>query len=294
MGARRRAARPTTPRADQGRTTAGTEEGRALPPEDFDALVAQRLAARERLLAARAEVLEPQVTQRISAVRSWPVGRRCPISRLCEAWVAHRHGLAMVRRSGTWLAGSVSPALVAETGRAIELYEAYAEERPPDWPASGPAALCSLGRLGRADRFAGDVARLLGLAKRMRAAALANDPARLDRCRARAERRTQPPRGRFVFRNSAPRIETAEGRRGRVRDALLVAGANPGDWPNAELALAHHPALRDTAQPRLIEPEHCEELDGLAARAIRYRAELAAGRWRISADEPPTSNPKEA
>jgi hypothetical protein len=200
----------------------------------------------------------------------------------------------MVLSSGTWLAGSVSSALVADTGRAIELYEAHVDERPPDWPASGPAALCALARFGRADRFAGDVARLLGLAKGMRAAALANDPARLNRCRVRAAWRAQPPRGRFVFRTSAPRIETAEGRRRRVRDALLVAGANPGDWPNAELAIAHHAASRDTAQPRLLEPERCEELDGLAARAIRYRAELAAGRWQISPDEPQTSNPKEA
>jgi hypothetical protein len=30
-----------------------------------------------------------------------------------------------------------------------------------------------------------------------------------------------------------------------------------------------------------MEPDRFEELDGLGARAARYRAELARGRWRL-------------
>ncbi len=36
-----------------------------------------------------------------------------------------------------------------------------------------------------------------------------------------------------------PRVETAEARRCRVRDAVLLGGRDPAAWPNAALALAH-------------------------------------------------------
>jgi hypothetical protein len=131
--------------------------------------------------------------------------------------------------------------------------------------------------------MAGDVARLLMLAKGMRAAALLVDAKRLDRTRARAAARHAPSAGRLVFRvvRRLPRIETAEARRGRVRDAVLLIGRDPAAWPNAELALETLPIA-----PRfdLVGPDRCEELDGVGARAARYRNELKQGRWRLSCE----------
>jgi hypothetical protein len=109
---------------------------------------------------------------------------------------------------------------------------------PPGWPASGPGALCAPASLGAAERFAGDVGRLL-VAKGMRATALERDQTRIDRARRRAEARRQPRPARFVFRTASPRWEGGEQRRVRVRDAVLLDGGNPAAWPNAALALAH-------------------------------------------------------
>jgi hypothetical protein len=197
--------------------------------------------------------------------------------------VAQRHGLAMVVESGTALAGSVRPGLVALTGRAVRLYELHADYRPPGWPASGAAALCALASQRRAACFAGDVARLLVLAKAMRALAAIDDRARLERARVRAAARTVPLVGRdvFVFR-VAPRVETAEQRRRRVRDAVLMLGRDPTEWPNAALALAHLPITPGASEVRLVDEDPCEELDGTGARATRYRAELNRGRWRLA------------
>ena len=268
--------------------TAGTEEVVHLSREDFDALGRERLAAASASVSSRSALVGEHVRRRVQEVYSWPAGSRCPLGRLREAWAAHRYGLASVVDSGSVLAGKVGPGLAARVGRAIELYDTHAQHRPPNWPATGAAALCALASQHRADRFAGDVARLRMLAKRMQAIALEDDAVRLARARRRAAARetlANELRSRRL-RLAAPRYETAERRRERVRDVLLLAGDNPAKWPNAALAVAHHPALsgRDV---RLLEPDPCEELDGVGARATRYRDELAAGAWRL----PPTFAP---
>jgi hypothetical protein len=272
---------PGRPIATLPPKTAASEESGSLSLEEFNALVERRLTAHRRETRWRRAAVGSQASQRAQEVLTWPVGRVCPLGRLREAWVAQRYGLAMVVESGAWSAGLVGPGLPARVGRAISLYEAFREQRPPDWPASGPAALCALARLGTAERLEGDIAHLLGLAKAMRAVALDRDPDRLRRAQSRAVARQSPPSGRFVFRRGAPRGETAEARRCRVRDAVLLAGQDPAAWPNAALALAHLPALTATAQPRLLGPDRFEELDGLGGRATRYRAELAQGRWTL-------------
>src|SRR4051812_1661151 len=161
--------------------------------------------------------MAPQVAVRADEVVAWPAGRVCPLGRLREAWVVARYGPAMAARSGAAAAGPMRPGLPALVGRAIALYEAHAERRPDGWPAGGAAALCVLGEQGRAQRFAGDIARLLGLAKGMRAAARLHDETRLRAAQARAEtRRTPPPAGfRLAFRTGRVRVETAEQRRCR-------------------------------------------------------------------------------
>ena len=92
-------------------------------------------------------------------------GHGCPLGRLREAWVVHRYGLAEVVNAGAAAAGAPRPELTRRVGEAIGLYEAHAEQRPPGWPQSGAAALCVLAAQRRADRLAGDVARLAGLAR---------------------------------------------------------------------------------------------------------------------------------
>jgi hypothetical protein len=290
-GARERAELSSHAPAAQAALTAGSEDREPLSREAFDALVERRVAARERAALARRAVLEPQVQRRVADVLGWSPGAPCPLGRLREAWVAQRYGLATVVESGTAAAGSVPPGLAVRVGRAIALYEAFAEHRPPGWPAGGAATMCVLATERRADRFAGDVARLLGLARGMRAAALEHDPARLAHARARAEARHAPATGRFVFRvpRRAPRIESAEARRCRVRDAVLLLGCDPAAWPNAALALAHLPITPGADAVRLTDPDPCEELDGIGARAARYRAELERGRWQLPTR--PTDSP---
>lgn len=267
-----------------------------MPREDLDVLIERRVAARERALAARARLLEPQIAARVHEVLVWPAGRVCPLGRLGEAWVAHRYGLASVAESGAALAGRVRPGLPARVGCAIRLYEAHADRRPDGWPESGAAALCALAGQQRAAVLAGDVARLLALARGMRALALLDDPRRLQRASSRAAARQAPPVGRFVFRTVPPsagrtRIETAEQRRQRVRDAVLLLGRDPAAWPNAALALEHLPIAPGADQVRLVDADPCEELDGIGARVARYRAELAQGRWRLPRDWPRVSAP---
>ena len=226
-------------------------------------------------------VLAPQVEARVAEVTRWPAGRRCPLGRLREAWVAHRYGLAKVVDAATALAGAVRPALPARVLRAIELYKVSAEHRPPGWPAGGAAALCVLAEQQRADVLAGDVERLLLLAKGMRAVALAGDPRRVEPPRARAVARHAPARGRLTFRIPArrPQIESAEARRLRVRDAVLLLDRDPAAWPNALLALKHLPISPGADEVRLLDADPYEELDGIGARAARYRNELERGRW---------------
>jgi hypothetical protein len=219
---------------------------------------------------------------------------------LREAWVVHRYGLARVAQCGAAAAGPKRPAVDLLVGRAIALYEAHAEQRPPGWPTGGAAALCVLAAQGRADWLAGDVARLLMLAKAMRATALEHDADRLGRARSRAAKRQAPPKSPIAFRTLRPRFESAEQRRQRVRDAVLLAGANPAAWPNAELALDHLPALcaARASGPQLIDRDSYAELDGVGARVTRYRAELARGDWQLpphwTTPPDPTTNPQEA
>ncbi len=276
-----------------------SEEIERLPPGDFDALVRRRVAARAHQQAWRASAIRAQASHRAAEVRAWPAGRTRPLGRLREAWVVNRYGLARVAESGAAAAGPNRPALGRLVRRAIGLYEAHAEHRPPGWPTSGAAALCALAALGRADWLAGDVARLLMLAKGMRATALAHDADRLGRASERAARRATPPETRITFRTRRPRIETAEQRRQQVRDAVLLAGGNPAGWPNADLALEHIPALRVIAgEPQLVDRDRYAELDGVGARAQRYRTELTRGDWQLPPDWTTTQNrppgPKEA
>jgi hypothetical protein len=295
-GAHTRAAGvPALAVAQAGSEECSEEIGR-LPSGEFDALVLRRVGERERQLAERAALRREHVLRRVQEVICWPGGRSCPVGRLTEAWVTHRYGVDAAAESGAAAAGPPSPTLAREAARAIALYEAFADRRPPGWPRTGPAALCALAGQRRAAVLAGDVARLLGLAKGMRAAALLSDTARLIRGAARARHRQPAAAGRVVFRTGASRWESAEQRRVRVRDRLLLAGADPAAWPNAALA-AHAPELdgRHQAEPELTGPDAYAELDGIGARAERYRTELANGRWAIPPGGliTPTDRPQE-
>ena len=65
------------------------------------------------------------------------------------------------------------------------------------------------------------------------------------------------------------------------KDAVLLAGGDPAAWPIAALALEHLPITPGADQVRLLDDDPCHELDGTGARAQRYRAELARGRWQL-------------
>ena len=244
--------------------------------------LAERLAAHRRAAVARAALLAPLVEARVVEVRNWPAGRRCPLGRLREAWVAHRYGLARAVDTGGALAGPVPPDLTGRVGRATALYEAFADNRPPGWPTSGAAALCVLAAQQRADVLAGDVARLQLLARGMRAVAQLDDRRRLVRARARAAARARRWQGApFTFRavTRSWRFESSEARRQRVRDEVLLLDQDPASWPNAELALQHLSIAKDL---ELLDSDRCEELDGVGARATRYRDQIKRGCWRLT------------
>jgi hypothetical protein len=255
-----------------------------MPPEEFDAVVLSRVAERERRFSESVALRREHVVRRSQEVIGWPAGRACPPGRLREAWLTHRHGADAAATHGARAAGPSWDALARKAARAIALYEIFADRRPPGWPASGPAALCALASQRRAAVFAGDVARLLVLAKGMCAAAQLADRDRLARGAVRARRRADVPAGPFRFRTGALRWESAEQRRVRVRDELLLAGADPARWPNGALA-ARAPGLHGRRTEALVitGPDAHAELDGVGARAARYRAELANGRWALHA-----------
>jgi hypothetical protein len=268
------------------------EEIALMSPGELDALVLRRVAQRERQLAERAALRLGHVIRRSQEVVCWPRGRSCPFGRLTEAWIAHRYGPETAAETGSAAAGPRSPGLSGRAARAIALYEAFADQRPFGWPEAGPAALCALAGQRRAAVLAGDIARLLTLAKGMRASALACDPERVEHAAARARRRTHAADGGIAFRTGRPRWESAEQRRVRVRDELLLAGANPAEWPNASLATqALGRVGRHTIAPALIGPDPHAGLDGVGARAERYRAELANGRWALPVGPDVTTPP---
>jgi hypothetical protein len=264
----------------------GEEIGR-LPPDEFEAMVLRRVGEREHQLAVRAAFRCEHVLRRSREVICWPRGCPCPIGRLAEAWATHRHGADVVAKRGAVAAGSRSAELAGRAAHAIALYERFVDERPPGWPQTGPAALCALAAQRRAAVLAGDIARLLGLASGMRASALLGSAERLERAAARAHRRQRSLDPGVPFRTGRPRWETAEQRRVRVRDELLLAGADPADWPNA--ALAGQTLARRAPRapgPEALGPDPHVELDGVGARAARYRAEQRAGRWALSVAAP--------
>jgi hypothetical protein len=250
-------------------------------------LVARRLAARSARLEWLIVLRREHAARRVREVVAWPAGRLCPFGRLREAWVAYRHSLDAVAQGGGIAAGPCRPGLAGRAARAVALYEAFAARRPPGWPAEGPAALCAIASRGGPATLAGGVGILLVLAKGMRAAALEHDVARLERAAGRASRRRARAIAPIEFRLAAARWETPELRRRRVRDAVLAAGADPAAWPHAELARRWLPALRDrTNEPELVGRDTFAALDGVRARADRYRAELAHGRWALAPDWP--------
>ena len=64
---------------------------------------------------------------------------------------------------------------------------------------------------------------------------------------------------------------------------MLLGGGDPAAWPNAELALAPCSTNDGAPEPRVVGPNPCAELDGVGARAQRYRHELETGRWTLAA-----------
>jgi hypothetical protein len=152
------------------------EEIAPMSAGELDALVLRRVARRERQVAERKALRLEHVVRRSQEVICWPQGRGCPFGRLTEAWIAHRYGSETAAETGAAAAGPRRRGLAGRAARAVALYEAFAEQRPPGWPEAGPAALCALAGQGRAAVLAGDVARLLALAKGMRGAALVGDP----------------------------------------------------------------------------------------------------------------------
>jgi hypothetical protein len=282
----RTSARSLSPVPPQAARTDGTEEsvpGRE-PHVAFDALVARRLVERRDQVRQRTALQRTHAERRIAQVLAWPAGRRCPLGRLREAWVVYRYGLEWVAQGGAAMAGAHSASTARRAYQAIALYERFVAWRPAGWPQSGPAALLALAGQRRADVFAGDVARLLILAKQMRAAAREQNEHRRRRQAARAERRAAPAPGRFAFRASiAPRWESPEQRRQRVRDRVLMAGEDPARWPNAALVPEWRGGRVDGG-PALTGPDPCDALDGIGARAACYREALAAGRYRLAPD----------
>jgi hypothetical protein len=253
--------------------------------EDFEAFVLRRVAERESLLAARAAIRRVHVLRRTQELNSWPQGRSCPIGRLAEAWAVHRYGADAVAKRGMAAAGPCSPELARRAASALALYERFADERPPGWPQTGPAAVCALAGQHRAVVLAGDIARLSRLAARMRASALLRSPERLERAAARAHRRQRSQDHGASYRTGRARWESAEQRRVRVRDELLLVGADPAAWPNSALAMqVLGRGGPHTVGPALIGPDPHTELDGVGARAARHRAELARGHWALPAD----------
>lgn len=98
-------------------------------------------------------------------------------------------GARWVGDNGTGAGGRLTVGLGRRAAHAAALYETHVAARPRGWPASGPAALTVLAAERRAGTLAGDVRRLLNLAKDMRALNQHGDPERVERARRRAATR---------------------------------------------------------------------------------------------------------
>jgi len=254
--------------------------------------IQQRVTARAATSSWRRRTAALQALQRAHELAGAAPGRAWPLGRLREAWVVYRYGTAI---RDEWLTPDSGPELVGDHGAgdagprgrgqqhraaaAIALYEQHADHRPPGWPHSGAGALCALAALGRADTLEGDIARLLVLAKDMRACTLVNDAQRRARMARRAVARARPASGSLAFRSSRPaRWETVEQRRRRLRDQLLLAGEDLSAWMLASV-LAHAFKSSLSAEPGKGNVD--QELDGALARQQRYADEIRSGRWDL-------------
>jgi hypothetical protein len=282
------------PTATPARTAANGQvtienEGPGPGSAGFDAVVLARVAAREHATVWRRAEAARQAVRRAGELAAWPAGRRCPLGRLREAWVVFRHGAATAGEAGSAAAGPRYPDLGRRAARAIALYERFADQRPAGWPTGGAAAITALAAQHRARTLAGDIGRLHNLAKAMRATALAGDPARLERLQRRAAARQPAPDGPLAFRRpGGPAWETGEQRRLRVRDTLLLAGEDPGRWPNVELADERLRDARETddhtpQRPALVPGSALPSdwLDGITAWAHGYREQRQRGLWTL-------------
>ncbi len=279
----------TVVRSGPARSSSSTlaAETDARPPavgDDLDVVAARRVAERRSQEGGRLALLRAHVARRVAEVEAWPAGSACPTGRLREAWVAHRHGVEWVTQSGAALGGPISPRADQRLRQARALYERYAAERPAAWPGAAPGALLVLASQRRAEVIAGDIARLLRLAKQMRAAALERDRTRLRHQVERARRRATASPGPIRYRVAIARWESPEQRRQRVRDRVLLDGGEPALWPNASVAIGSGDAL-----PDLTVPDRHEALDGVGARAARYRDERRRGLYDLASNRPEPS-----
>jgi hypothetical protein len=285
---------PNQPVKSAQRTDSTENQGDLTPARSQLDALQERIAARASASAWRRRTAALQALQRARSLAASSPGRGWGLGDLREAWVVFRFGpsvrdefltpISGPERIGDHGSADAGPRRPGQQQRAVAaaaLYEQHTEHRPPGWPATGAGALCALAAQGRAATLEGDIARLLILARDMRACSLLQDDDRSHRMTARAARRTAaaddpaPRLGRRV----PPRFETAEQRRLRLRDELLLAGENPGHWTIAA-ALAHRFGLNVAAD--LIDPDVDKELDGTRARQRRYADELRQGRWELS------------
>ena len=180
--------------------TVSTENGGAgAPVEDPWEGLEERVAARLAVSAWRRHEAARQALERARTLLVAPAGVAWGLGGLREAWVVFRFGARLRERfdtpesgpervgdHGAGDAGARRPGQLARAGRAIALYERFAAQRPPGWPAAGAGALCALAAHQRAASLEGDIARLRMLATDMRAAALYADAQRVERARRRA------------------------------------------------------------------------------------------------------------
>jgi hypothetical protein len=307
-GARERE-NPTTARHTKPGTTGTEENGAGTSLVDPWPDVEARIVARQAASTWRRHEAARQALHRARKLADAPLGRGWGLGRMREAWVVFRFGTALretfqapcsgpelVGDHGSGDAGPRRPGQRRRASDAIALYEAFAEGRPPGWPAAGAAALCVLAAQQRAGTLEGDIARLRCLAKDMRAAALHAYPQRVEHARRRADRRAAaaaPGVPRFAFRQTRPggrpRFETPELRRLRVRDKLLRDGAHPGLSPNVFRAGWQAAKRQEAGADTWGDPVLYRLPDGMTERAQRYQREIAEGRWALPAGWPQTS-----